>query len=64
MAGPWGLLSGFLIAATTGVEDVDGGPPRGCWWQVQQRPPLELETSMVGPLGGAVGRSGCDHHRS
>jgi hypothetical protein len=27
MAGPWGLLSGFPAAATTDVEDVDGGPP-------------------------------------
>jgi hypothetical protein len=37
--------------ATTEVEDVDGGPPRGCWRQVCQRPPLKLKTLMAGPLG-------------
>jgi hypothetical protein len=26
MVGPWGLLSGFLVAATIRVEGVDGGP--------------------------------------
>jgi hypothetical protein len=25
----WGVLSGFLAAATTDVEDIDGGPPGG-----------------------------------
>jgi hypothetical protein len=50
MADPLGLLSGFLTAATTDVEDIDGGPPKGCWWQVRQRPPPKLKTSMVGPL--------------
>jgi hypothetical protein len=29
MVGPWGVLSVFSVAATTNVEDVDGGPPRG-----------------------------------
>jgi hypothetical protein len=38
-------------AATTEVEDVDGGPSCGCWWQVRQRPPPKLKTSMAGPLG-------------
>jgi hypothetical protein len=42
---------GFLAAATTDVEDVDGGPPGGCWRQVRQRPPPKLETSTAGPLG-------------
>jgi hypothetical protein len=48
---PWRLLSGFSAAATTEVGDVDGGPPGGCCRQVWQRPPPELETSMVGPWG-------------
>jgi hypothetical protein len=64
MAGPWGVLPAGLTAATTGVGYVDGGPPRGCFRHVRQRPPPELETSMVGPLGGASGRSGSGHHRS
>jgi hypothetical protein len=38
-------------AASTEVEDIDGGPPRGCWWQVRHRPPLKLKTLMEGPLG-------------
>jgi hypothetical protein len=38
-------------AATIEAEDVDGGPPRGCWWQGRQWPPLKLKTSMAGPLG-------------
>jgi hypothetical protein len=64
MAGPWGLLSTGLAAATTGVLDVDGGPLGGCYRQVRQRPPPELETSMVGPLGVAGGRFDSGHHRS
>jgi hypothetical protein len=48
---PWGSLSGFLVAVTTRVGDVDGGPPGGCYQQVQQRSPPKLKTSMVGPLG-------------
>jgi hypothetical protein len=49
-------------AASTGVGDIDGRPPGGCWRQVWQRPPPKLETLMVGPLGGAGGRSGSDNH--
>jgi hypothetical protein len=52
------VLSVFLAAATTKVEGVDGGPPRGCWRQVWHRSPPKLKMSMVGPLGGAGGRSG------
>jgi hypothetical protein len=50
MAGPLGVLSVGLAAATTEVGDIDGEPLGGCWRQVWQRPPPELETSMVGPL--------------
>jgi hypothetical protein len=35
-------------AATTEVEDVDGGPPGGACSKVRQRPPLKLKMSMVG----------------
>jgi hypothetical protein len=38
-------------AATTGVRDVDGEPPRGGWQKVRLWPPPELETSMAGLLG-------------
>jgi hypothetical protein len=34
--------------ATTKVEDVDGGAPRGAGGKVRQRPSLKLKTSMVG----------------
>jgi hypothetical protein len=64
MAGPLGVLSGFPVVATTKVGDVDGRPPRLCWQQVRQWPPPNLKTSMVVPLGGAVGISGSGHHRS
>jgi hypothetical protein len=65
MVGPLGVLLAGPVAATIGVGDVDDGPPGGCWWQVRQWPPPELETSMVGPWGGGDGdRSGSGHHRS
>jgi hypothetical protein len=36
MAGPLGVLSGALAAATTKVEgDIDGGPPGGCYRELQ-----------------------------
>jgi hypothetical protein len=53
-ADPLGVLSGFPATVTTNVEDVDDGPPGGCWRQVRQRPPPVLKTSMVGPLGVLV----------
>jgi hypothetical protein len=42
--------------STTDVEDdIDGGPPGGCYRQVWQHPPPRLKkTLMVGPLGGAL----------
>jgi hypothetical protein len=36
---------------TIEVEDVDGGAPRGCCREVRQRPPPQLKTSMAGPQG-------------
>jgi hypothetical protein len=49
--GAAGRFGRATTGVTTGVGDVDGGPRGGCYWQVWQRPPPELETSMVGPLG-------------
>jgi hypothetical protein len=60
MAGPLGVLAAGPAVATTDVEDIDGGPPRGCYQDFWQRPPPMLKTSTVGPLGGA----GSSHHRS
>jgi hypothetical protein len=51
MAGTLGVLSAGLAVATTEVEDVDGGPPGGCYRQVRQRPPPKLKTSMAAPQG-------------
>jgi hypothetical protein len=64
MVGPLGvLLVGLATATTEAEEDVDGRPPRGCCRWVQQLPPSKLKMmSMVGPLGGAAGGSGSDHH--
>jgi hypothetical protein len=53
MAGPLGVLAASPAAATTEVEDIDGGPP-GVLAQVRRRPPPKLETSMAGPLGVLV----------
>jgi hypothetical protein len=37
MVGPLGALPVVLVASTTEVEDdVDGGPPGGCYQRVQQ----------------------------
>jgi hypothetical protein len=52
--GPVGSRSGAPTAATTKVEDVDGGPPRGYWRQVQQRPPSKVKMSMAAPWGVLV----------
>jgi hypothetical protein len=46
---PWGVLAVGPAAANTKVGDVNGVLLRGCWRQVQQRPPPKLQTSMVGP---------------
>jgi hypothetical protein len=43
-------------AATTEVEDVDGGPPEGCWRQVRQQSPPKLKMSMAGSLGVLAAR--------
>jgi hypothetical protein len=58
------MVAACSVAATTGVGDVDGGPPGGCWRHVRQRPPSESETSMAGPLGGVGGMSSSGHHRN
>jgi hypothetical protein len=43
MAALLGVLLAGPIAATTEVKgDVDGRPPRGCYWRVRQRPPPKL----------------------
>jgi hypothetical protein len=47
MAGSLGVL---LVAATTKVEDVDGGP-LGVLSVDRWQPPLKFKTSMAGPLG-------------
>jgi hypothetical protein len=43
------VLAVGLAAATTEVEDIDGGPTWGCSRQVQQQPPLKLKMSMADP---------------
>jgi hypothetical protein len=52
MAGPLGVLLVSPVAATTEVEeDIDGGPPRGCYQYLRQQPPPKLtKTSMAGAL--------------
>jgi hypothetical protein len=64
MVAPLEVLAAGPTAATTGVGDVDGGPRRGCWRQVQQWPPPELEMSMAAPLRGAGGKSDSGQHQS
>jgi hypothetical protein len=53
MAVPLGALPvGPTVAITEFEEGVDGGPPRGCYWQVRQWPPPRLKkTLMAGPMG-------------
>jgi hypothetical protein len=54
---PWGMSElkiwerwqHGLTAATTEVEDIHGGPPRGCCQHVRQRTPPKLKTSIGGP---------------
>jgi hypothetical protein len=48
MVSPLGVLAACPVVATTKVEDIDGGPPRGCGRQVRQQPPPKLNTSMAG----------------
>jgi hypothetical protein len=48
------VLAAGPTVATTEVEDVDGGPPGGCWQDFRQCPPPKLETPMVGPLGAVA----------
>jgi hypothetical protein len=66
MAGPWGVLSVFLAAATIEVEeDVDDGDLGGCCRYFRQwLPPKLKKTSMAGPLGGVIGISDSGHPQS
>jgi hypothetical protein len=64
MVGLWGLLSGFLTTATTGVEDVDGGLPRGVLAAGPTVVTIDVEDADGRPPVGAVGIFGSDHHRS
>jgi hypothetical protein len=50
------VLPACPAAATTEVGDVDGGPPGVAAGMVRQRPPPKLNTSLMGPLGGAGAR--------
>jgi hypothetical protein len=45
------VLAAGLTVATADVEDVDGGPPRGCSRDFRQQPPLMLKALMAAPLG-------------
>jgi hypothetical protein len=62
MVGPLGVLVTGPAAATTDVEDIDGGSPRGCCRNFRQRSPPMFKTSMADPLGGAGGMFGSGHH--
>jgi hypothetical protein len=54
MAGPLGLLAAGPAAATTDVEDIDGGAPGYCCRDFRQRSPPMLKTSTTSPLGVLV----------
>jgi hypothetical protein len=64
MVGLWGLLSGFSTTTTTGVEDVDGGLPRGVLAVGPTVAIIDVEDVDGRPPVGAVGIFGSDHHRS
>jgi hypothetical protein len=52
MTAPWGgVLVAGPAAATTDVDDVNGGPLEGSWWLVRQWPPPKLKTSVTAPWG-------------
>jgi hypothetical protein len=48
---------------TINARNFNGEPPRRCCRRIQERPPSTLETSMAGPLGGAVEESRSVHHQ-
>ncbi len=56
MAAPCGVLVAGLTAATSEVEDVNGGPPEGCWRQGPATVTTEVEDVDGGPPGGASGK--------
>jgi hypothetical protein len=55
MTGPLGVLAG-PTTTTTEVEDVNGGPPGGCWRQGPVAATTEVEDVDGGPPGGAGGK--------
>jgi hypothetical protein len=56
MVGPLRVLAVGLTVATTEVEDIDGGLPRGCWQQGPTATTTKVEDVDDGPLGGAGGK--------
>jgi hypothetical protein len=52
MAVPLGVLAVGPVVATTEVEDVDGGPPGGCWRQSPVAATTEVEDVDGGPPMG------------
>jgi hypothetical protein len=52
MAGPLRVLAASPAAATTEVEDVDGGAPGGCWRQGPAAATTEVEDVDGGPPRG------------
>jgi hypothetical protein len=65
MAGALGVLSVFLAAATTEVEEYVNGGTLGVLSVVRQQPPPKMKKMlMVSSLGHAVGISSSGHYRS
>jgi hypothetical protein len=52
MVGPLGVLAESPTVAITEAEDVDGGPPGGCWGQGLAVATTEVEDVNSGRLGG------------
>jgi hypothetical protein len=60
---PWGVLSGFSVAATTEAGDVDGGPPGEVLSAGLATTTTEAGDIDGRPLGVAVRIFGSGHHR-
>jgi hypothetical protein len=58
------MLSAGLIAVTTKVEDVDGGPPEGVLSACPVAATTEVGDVDGGPPRSVGGRSGNSHHQS
>jgi hypothetical protein len=63
MASPLWVLSGFPVAGTTRVEDVDGRP-QGVLAAGPAAATTDVEDVDGRPPVGAVGIFGSNHHRS